>query len=600
MNLKKLPAYKFFLVGALLCGLVSFHCGGDAAFPRSKTLYLAGSQWGGPNTFNPLSNMPDFPVGGNYNLMYEPLMAFNSLSGEMEPLLAKSVESSDEKVSVIMDSRAQWSDGEPLTAADVKFTYDLSREYRSAPTRFVLDYISEVKIDTIIDEETEEGFERVSFYINEERNNPLVVMDFLQSVRIIPKHVFEAELAQVDEFRSIQEKKFDENPVISGPYNLHSYSSERIVLERREDYWGNEALFDGRLPQPKFIIHPIYRSNDAFGVALNQGNLDFTSTFIPRIQQRFRHQIATWYDEEPYYLPASIPMLMINNNRHHLADRNVRRAMAFAINYEDIRELAVSGYSPELKAGLVLPFGIEEPYFSEEDIEELGTYYNPEKAKQILADAGYTSEFDDNGNLVEMRGPDGEKLPTLSVTSPAGWTDWESMVRIAVRGMRAVGIDVREGFVDASQYWQVMPVGEFDLLMHTPSTSVTPSKPWSRFNEVMSSRNWSPEGERMNENQGRYNDPSSENYNPAVDSLLNVIPNLTEKEQRVAAYRELNRIFMKDQPTLPMVYRPEQYYTFSTRHWENFPTAENPYAPPQPLTFGIGTRILWELTSAAE
>ena len=135
--------------------------------------------------------------------------------------------------------------------------------------------------------------------------------------------------------------------------------------------------------------------------------------------------------------------------------------------------------------------------------------------------------------------------------------------------------------------------------MQKPVPEVTPSKPWSRFDAIMSSRNWKPEGEKMNENQGRYNNPKSKEYNPEVDRLLKLIPTLTEKEEKITAYRKLNIIFMQDLPALPLAYLPEQFYEFSTKNWTNFPTEENPYAPPQCLCYGAGTKALWEIRSVA-
>ncbi len=127
--------------------------------------------------------------------------------------------------------------------------------------------------------------------------------------------------------------------------------------------------------------------------------------------------------------------------------------------------------------------------------------------RKFLADAGYKSVYKADGTLDYMTDKKGKKLPTLSIKSPAGWSDWEAMVTIAVKGMRAAGIDAREGFVDAGLYWPALPSGDFDLIMHKPSAQVTPSLPWSRFDAVMASRNWVPVGgdNKMNENQGRYN-----------------------------------------------------------------------------------------------
>ncbi|MBN1306404.1 MAG: ABC transporter substrate-binding protein [Chitinispirillaceae bacterium] len=606
--MKHLSLLKFMVIGALSCGIISCQqkkpgTVTEEGFPREKTLYLAGFQWGDPNTFNPLSDWPAFPVGGKYNLMYEPLVVFNSITGKIEGLLADSPERTDSTISVKMNPMARWSDGKPLTSADVKFTFEIGKRFKGAPTAYVWDFISDITVDTVVDSSAsgEMKLEKIVFFINKkERNNPLVVMDILQNIRIVPRHSIEALLAEAGgELAELQKLKFDKDPVVSGPYNLLRYSNEKIVLKRRDDYWGCMALYNNRLPQPVYIIHPIYKSNDHFSIALQQGNLDISATFIPRIWLKAKEGVATWYKKEPFFIPATIPMLQINTTRYPLSDRNVRRAMAYAINYKDIRELAVSGYSPPILSGLILPFGVEADYCNAEDIQKYGVSYDPEKARAIMKEAGYTSVFDADGKLNHVKNAKGEKVPTMSVKSPAGWSDWESMVQIAVKGMRAAGIDVREGFVDASLYWSCMPVGDFDLLMQKPVPEVTPSKPWSRFDAVMSSRNWKPEGEKMNENQGRYNNPSSKDYNPEVDNLLKRIPTLTDNEEKIKAYRQLNIIFMQDMPALPLAYLPEQFYEFSTRNWINFPTEENSYAPPQCLCYGAGTKALWEIKSVA-
>ena len=607
--MKQYSLLKLLLVGALLCGIVSCAskkkegAADDDGFPRSKTLYLAGFQWGDPNTFNPLSDWPAFPVGGNYNLMYEPLLVFNSISGKMEGLLANTPEQTDKAISVIMNPAARWSDGQALTSADVKYTFGIGKRFKGAPTAYVWDFISDILVDTIVDTTggAETKLEKISFVINKEgRNNPLVIMDILQNVRMVPMHVIDAKLTETGgELAELQKLKFDRDPVVSGPYNLLNYSPEKIVLKRRDDYWGNDALYENRMPKPVFIIHPIYKSNDHFSIALQQGNLDVSATFIPRIWMKAKEGVATWYKKEPFFIPATIPMLQINTTRYPLSDKAIRRAMAYAVNYKDVRELAVSGYSPDIVSGLILPFGIEAPYCNADDVQKYGVSYDPEKAKAIMKEAGYTSVFDAEGKLDHVKNAKGEKVPTMFIKSPAGWSDWESMVTIAVKGMRAAGIDVREGFCDASLYWQCMPVGDFDMVMQKPVPSVTPSKPWSRFDAVMSSRNWKPEGEKMNENQGRYNNPGSKEYNPEVDRLLKLIPTLTDEAKKVEAYRKINIIFMQDMPALPLAYLPEQFYEYSTKNWTDFPNEDNQYAPPQCLCFGAGTKSLWEIKPVA-
>jgi peptide/nickel transport system substrate-binding protein len=308
-----------------------------------------------------------------------------------------------------------------------------------------------------------------------------------------------------------------------------------------------------------------------------------------------KDKIGTWYKKEPYFVPGCIPLLILNHTRYPLSEPKFRRAMASAVNYKEIKDLAISGYTPEIKPGLIMPYGIEKKFFSEEDAQKYGARFDTATAKQLLKEAGIKSIFDKEGNLVQMNDAKGKKLPSLLITSPAGWSDWEAMVRIAVKGMRAVGIDVREGFVDASLYWQALPFGNFDILMYKPLPEATPSKPWSQLDHIMSARNWKPEGQRMNENQGRYNNPKSKKYNPSVDSLLKAIPRIMDEAELSKAYRALNIIFMVDQPAIPLAYLPEQFYEFSTKHWTNFATEDNPYAPPQPPFYAAGIKMLWEL-----
>jgi peptide/nickel transport system substrate-binding protein len=576
----------------------------DSGFPREKTFYIGGDQWSEPNTFNPLCDWPAWPVKGKIDLLYEPLMVFNSLTGQMDPLLAHSLVRSPDTISVILDSRARWSDGTPLTAEDVVFSYDIGRNYKNAcmERAAVVDFISGEVVEKTPDPLTggKTQAEKIHFIVNKkERNNPLIVLDQLQAVRIIPKHVFLPLFEKVNnDMVAFQKEKLDKNPVVSGPYTLDSYSGEKVVLKRRDDYWGNAALYGNRKPAPEYYIHPIFKSNDHYSIALQQGNLDASITYIPRIWMKAKDNVGTWYKKEPYFVPGCISLMLVNNTRYPLSEKNFRRAMACAINYKEIKDLAISGYSPELKPGLIMPYGIEKKYYSEEDAQTYGTFFDTTKAKQLLKEAGYTSVFDKDGNLVQMNDAKGKKMPSLLITSPAGWSDWEAMVKIAVKNMRAVGIDVREGFVDASLYWQALSFGTFDLFMYKPLPEATPSTPWSRLDHIMTARNWKPEGDRMSENQGRYNNPKGKNYNPAVDSLLKAIPRMMDEAELLKAYRALNIIFMQDQAALTLSYLPEQFYEFSTKHWTNFATEENPYAPPQAPFYAAGIKMLWELKKA--
>jgi len=563
---------------------------------RSQTLYLSGSQWGDPNTFNPLVEpwLVAWPVNDRFNIMYEPLTAYNSLTGAMEPILGTLVSYNAEKVVVDIQPEAKWSDGVPVTSVDVKFIYELGKRFPQAPINYVGEFVSEIKVDTI------DGKERLSFMVDKaKRNNPLVILDQLQAIRIIPAHVFGKYLEENNgDFDAVKKIKCDNNPVVSGPYTIKYYNNERIILERRDDYWGNKVLHGGELPAPKYIIHPIYKNNDYFAINLQKGALDASMNYIPRINDKKKDGVNTWYDSPPYFVPSSMHFLYLNNTKAPLNDKHFRRAMAAAIDYTAISRHALSNYAPKMKPGLIMSVGLEKKYYNEEEVNKhsvpLG---DKEYAKKVLKEAGYKPFFDEKGSLKYTIGPNGDALPTLSIKSPAGWSDWEAIVNLLVKQLREVGIDVREDFVDGSQYWPALPSGEFDIIMRKPPVAVTASLPWNRFNAVMSSRNWRPTGNGnfMNENEGRYNNPNAYDYNKRVDELLGLIPLLSKEEEIKSAYIELNNIFLDNQPVIPICHLPEEYYQFSTKAWTGWPTEKNPYAPPQLPWIGSGINILWRL-----
>ena len=603
---------------ALACAALALAaCRGheDAAkssFPREETLYLGGLQWGEPTSFNPLLTTPAWPVPNSdqtYNLLYEPLLVYDSEGGKMKPLLAESYKVNQDSIEVVVNAAARWNDGQPVTGDDVKYTFELGKKFRSLLVSPRWRYIHDIHfadgggaIASADPHAAAPPYPRhVVFELDQEHRNPLAVLDALQETVILPRHILEPLLkASNDDLETFTKIKFDDNPVGSGPYRLLSYSSEKIVLVRNEQYWGNAALHDGKPPAPKYVIDPIYKSNDNYSVALQQGRLDASICFVPRIWLKQKKGVRSWYEGEPFFVSASVLMLVPNVTHPPLDDLAMRRAIAYAINYRDIRELAVSGYSEPWRPGLILPFGLEGKYFSDEDAKTYGTSFDPERAKAILKEAGYTPVYGSDGELVETRDRHGVPVPTMYIKSPTGWSDWESIVGVVVKNLREVGIDARERFIDASLYWHALPSGEFDMIMHQPAPSPTPSQPWRRFEEVLTSQDWVPEGQNAYKNVGRFNNPASPAYEPRVDELLKLVPTLTDPGALSAAYRELNVLFMKAQATLPLVYRPDQFYEVSVRHWQNFPSAKNPYIPPQIPGDRLGTEALWAMRPAGK
>lgn len=601
--------------------------------PREETLYLVGFQWGEPSSFNPLNGYPAWPARYEFNLMYEPLTVYNSLTGKVEPLLGRLHEFTPDSITVIMNKAAKWSDGTPLTGEDVKWTFELHGNNSASPCHFVKGYISEIKLDTLytIDSskstsvqndstaemetvavyDTTNREERVTFMVAKERNIPFGVLDNISNIPVLPKHVFEPKLKRAGgDIYGTLDDNMAYPQVVSGPYNYHSHTNEKIVVSRRDDYWGNEALHGGKKPAPKYIIHPIYKGNDHASSNLKQGNLDISANYMPRIWLKRDKGVQTWFDDFPYYKAGSIPMFIINATKAPLNDKRFRRAMALSIDYEKLKTIAVTGYTDDIQPGLLLPLGTEKKYISKEDLDTYGaTRFNIEEARSLLKEAGFTSHYKDTtkgkdgklefGDLEYMLNSKGEKVETIEVMSVAGWTDFEWIVRLAVQSMRKAGIDVRPGLVDYPRYEDAKYTGKFDLFMDTPAAKLSASMPWTRFEKVMSSANWKQIGEKMYENTGRFNQPGTEGYIYAIDSILKSIPTMTDSAEIAAGYRRLNQYYMEEQPTIPLLYRPEEFYQFSNKVWTNFPVdGDNDNIPPYLPVSMAGTKLLWRIKPA--
>jgi len=243
---------------------------------------------------------------------------YNPVDGSNAPLLAKSMEwTTPTQLTVTLQPGAMWQDGQPLTADDVVFTFDLAKKFTLSYSP-VWDNLSAVKA---VDNQT------VEFDLS--KLNQGAVLQYVVTTYILPKHIW-APIADQGQQALLAETNF--SPVGSGPYTLKSYSPQQIVLEKASSYWGS-SLYG--MPVPKYVVHPIFKSNDDGNLALKQGDLDWSQQFVPNVWTI--PNVHTWYDKKPYYLPGSIPLMVINTQKPGLNNPLVRRAIAYSINYPSSR-----------------------------------------------------------------------------------------------------------------------------------------------------------------------------------------------------------------------------------------------------------------------
>src|SRR5579859_6506790 len=85
----------------------------SSELPRNQTLYIAGLQWQTPVNFNPLNNNPDWPASSQRNLLFETLFAYNQVTGNLDPILGKSLKWADKTtLDITLQDGTMWQDGQ--------------------------------------------------------------------------------------------------------------------------------------------------------------------------------------------------------------------------------------------------------------------------------------------------------------------------------------------------------------------------------------------------------------------------------------------------------------------------------------------------------
>ncbi|NMC46603.1 MAG: ABC transporter substrate-binding protein [Chloroflexi bacterium] len=518
-------------------------------FPRNETIYVSGSAWGPASTWNPFQPGSLANTTGTIGFVYEFLYAFDPQTGELTPWLAESGTWADDTTfDVTLRSGLTWTDGEPLTAEDVAFTFDLGKQYAALWFSPMWEYVESVT--ALSDTEVEFKLSSDPLYQEFENN--------LYNVPIVPKHLWES-MSEEDITVGV-----NENPIGSGAYKYLTNSEDRNVWVRNEEWWGN-GVFGA--PAPKYIVDILTSSNNiALGMVL-KGELDLSNNFLPGVAEMVdKGYIKTYYAEAPYMLSANTAVLFLNTTMKPMDDAAFRRALAFAIDVPSIINVAYAQLVKAASPSGLLP--VLDKYVDQDVMAELGYSFDTAEAKQMLADAGYV-DIDGDG-FVET--PDGEKIE-LEVTCPSGWTDWMAAIDIIASSAQAAGINLTSAYPDYGAWNTALMGGTFSMTLNNwASMSNTP---WTLYNLLFRH----PIQEQMQSgNFGRYDNPEVFDL---VDALAR-IP-MSDEEGMKAACSAIQTAMLTDMPMIPLWYNG-LWAQYSNSTWTNWPD-ENSASPTLPTTW---------------
>jgi peptide/nickel transport system substrate-binding protein len=531
--------------GALVCsllvifGILFSACGSNA--PASHTnpntpLTIVGGPGGDYSVaFSPYTAGSVSP--GTQGLIYETLLMPNELNGTLSPWLATSYDFSSDAKTLTFHIRqnVKWSDGQPFTANDVAFSFNLLKQYPAADTSSLWATLQSV---TATDQYT------VTLVLQRPYSP---ILYYVGKTFIVPQHIF----SKVGD----PTKYTNPHPVGTGPYVLKSFTPQLVTLQKNPNYWGTA-------PQVNLLNFPAYDSNQSVELDLDRGNIDWAGVFTPNIQQTYVNRDPSHFH---YWFPASsTTLLYLNLARSPFNQLAVRQAISLALDRQKMATVGESGYSTlPSPTGLVLPN--QQSYLASQYSNLLLNRTNITQANQLMQSAGFTKGSD--GIYV---GKDGKKL-SFSIIGVTGWTDEITDDQIIAESLKQIGMSVTVNSIAYNNYFNDLQMGNFDMALNGSTNGVTP---FYFYDALLNSKDSAPIGQQASTNWERW-------QNPTTDSLLSQYTATTDLSQQKQIIQQLEQIMVDQIPAIPLFYGV-YFYEYSTAHFVGWPTRDNPYAVPAP------------------
>jgi peptide/nickel transport system substrate-binding protein len=481
--------------------------------------------------FNPFNaSLVDWSFGP----VYEPLVFVDVLkSGKTTPWLASKYawSNNNKTITFTIRSGVKWSDGKPLTAADVYFTFQLMKKNPGADLQAVWSVLKSV---------TQKGNKIVMNFKTAAVPYFYYVAD---QTPIVPKHIW-AGIKDPVTYK-------DTNPIGSGPYTMSSCSPQVMKYTKNPNYWQKG------LPKIDTVYYPAYTSNDPANQDLASGKAQWGSQFIPSIKNFYLSKSK----DNHYWFPSLVNVsIFINLKNSILKNVAVRRAMAYAIDRPRVSKIGEYGYElPANQTGIVTP--TFKSWLNKGLATKIG--YNPAKAKQILTNAGFKLK---NGVFYTKSG----KPLSFTMVNIGGYSDWVASALIVQQELKAIGIKVTPSNLSSTTYNTDVYTGNYQLA-YEGNESGGPS-PYYELRQELYSKNSAPIGKTASSNWERY-------YNPNVDKLINQYAATTSAKQQHSIVNQLEAAMVRDVPIIPVT-EGGDWYQYNTKSLTGWVTPNNAYAKP--------------------
>lgn len=516
----------------------------------------------GPKTFNPF-NTKDNISAQMSEIMYDGLVTTNSVTGETIPKLAKSFSVNGKEYIVNLRHGLKWSDGKPITADDVVFTWQniIFDGFGNTSTRDSV--MIDGKLPTVekIDDYT------VKFVTPE----PFAPFLRMLSSPIAPKHIFQPAVNRGREYfdgflsTNTNPKEF----VTSGAFRLKEYvPAQRVVFERNPNYY--EINKDGKkLPYLDKLVYLIVGDINNQVLKFEGGELDEISlqgANVARFKEMEKHSDFSVFNIGPDTGTMYLSMNMNNRKNEKgkyyvepkkqvwFQDKNFRQAVDYALDRKNMVFNIANGlgyplFTPETLNSIFLNKNLK-PYDK-----------NIEKSKELLKKSGFT--WDKAGHLIDKFGNHVE----FDLYTNAGNTERE-----------AIGVMVKQDLEDLGMKVNFKPI-EFNSLVNKLMASLDWDMVIMGFTgsplEPNGGKNvWLSDGTLHIFNQRLERDANSPRYafEKRIDYLYTQGALATKFEDRKKYYDEYQAIVYDEKPLI-YIYSPIRIVALRNKFKNIYPTS---------------------------
>ncbi|MGF6822239.1 peptide/nickel transport system substrate-binding protein [Microbacterium sp. ZKA21] len=506
--------------------------------------------------FNPYSPTK---IGG-LGTIYESLFFVTNVNTEdFAPLLGTEYtwNADGTQLDVTLREGVTWSDGEPFTADDVVFTFQLIKDTPAINTGGFKGEVT--KID---DTHVSIAFPEPAFVTGPE---------VLGKTFIVPEHIWK----DIDPVADVLAE-----PVGTGPYVLDNFKAQAFTLTANDDYW------DGA-PKVENIRYLSLSGNTAGVDALAAGTIDWQTGPVP--------DLANVSKNYPGYEAITIgmnQMALLTCSNADLGctgpqtDPAVRKAIYYAIDRPQVNSLAFQDTASDMSPTFAL-LPAQEDYISDA-IEEPTVPSEPDldKVDELLTGAGYEKGADG------IYAKDGEPLK-LTIEVVTGWTDYITAIDTMAQQLKAAGIDVTAAQSSWNEWTDKKTKGNYQLAIDSLGQGAA-SDPYYLYNNNFSTANTAKVGETAPVNVSRFSDP-------AVDEALAVLKrtNPEDTAARQAQFDIIQAAIVEEMPYIPIL-TGGTTSEFNAEKFSGWPTLDNLYAFPAIWASPDNAQIFKALTPTGE